>query len=56
MILVYEAFMNSFGSSMDKDKDTPIREFKPEAMCKTYVATVDMIHAAVLSISIHIKY
>jgi hypothetical protein len=30
---------------MDKDKDTPIRKYKPEAMCKTYVA---MIHAVVL--------
>ena len=31
---------------MDRDKDAPIRKYKPEAlaMCKTYVA---MIHAVV---------
>jgi hypothetical protein len=30
---------------MDKDKDTQIHKYKPEAMWKTYLA---MIHAVVL--------
>jgi hypothetical protein len=36
---------------MERDKDTPIRKYKPEAMCqcKMYVAMID---AVVLSISI----
>ena len=32
----------AFGSSMDKDKDAPIGKYKPEAMCKTYVAIIEI--------------
>ncbi len=34
---------------MHKDRDAPIQKYKPEAMCKPYIA---MIHVVAFSISI----